>query len=66
MKKLKKYIEECKLYFEKFENGNNNDDIEGYYDEENENQEEIESINNNKDNDNDENNNVEFDKEKKD
>ena len=64
--KFEKYIEECKLYFEKFENGNNNDDIEGYYDEENENQEEIESINNNKDNDNDENNNVEFDKEKKD
>ena len=65
--KFEKYIEECKLYFEKFENGNNNDDIEGYYNEENENeenQEEIESINNNKDNDNDENNNVEFDKKK--
>ena len=62
--KFEKYIEECKLYFEKIENENNNDDIEGYYDEENENQEnqeEIESINNNKDNDNDENNNVEFD-----
>ena len=67
--KFEKYIEECKLLFEKIENGENDDDIEVYYEEENENKEnreEIELINNNKENDNDENNNVEFDEEKKD
>ena len=67
--KFEKYIEECKLLFEKIENGENDDDIEVYYEEENENkenQEEIELINNNKENNNDENNNVEFDEEKKD
>ena len=71
--RFEKYIEECKSYFEKIQNGEIEEDIEVYYEEEkeNENNEVVndiynnlnEEINNENDNDND---NINMSEEKKD
>ena len=59
--RFEKYIEECKSYFEKIENGETEEDIEVYY-EEDKNNEEVNEIYD----DNDNNNVVMMDEEKKD
>ena len=63
--RFEKYIEECKLYFEKIENGENEEDVEVYY-EEKENEESTDFSQNNHKNNNEEKSNEKIKEEKKD